>query len=231
MAIWSGWYHDRCGSEPVVISNDGRQLMLRARGAAFAGVDFDVLEPVDGADLPASVRLSNGALCSCTIEWDMPAVMVSGDGETDGVLRCRLELGDPDRSRGGALDCEQFAMTLHVAGLVTATRQPWGIFEEALDDIHRQLPATAYLKMCISCAWSDYSPAGTPLFGGMACFRDAKDAYSCVRSKRAIFEVWNQRTGFVQETFVCPAFQRRGPNAGYRGSFPYVSNAPQRIAE
>jgi hypothetical protein len=220
MVSWSGWYHDRQGSEPIVIDNDGRLLRVSIRSVAFVGADFDALEPVDGVtDVPDSLRMDFGALCSCTIEWDIPVAIVTSGVQADGVLHCELRLGDPGGPHGG-LDAEDLNMTLHGAGPVCTTQQSHGFFEEALDDLHRQLPANTYLKICITCAWSDYSPAGTPLFGGMACFRNAKEAYSRARSKRDIFAVWDQRTGFVQETFLCPEFERRAPNAGYRGSFP-----------
>jgi hypothetical protein len=74
-----------------------------------------------------------------------------------------------------------------------------------------------YLKACINCAFSDYSPCGHGLFGGLACFRDNKQAYLSVQTKRDLFEIWSTMTEFVQETFLCSEFERRAPGAGYRG--------------
>jgi hypothetical protein len=79
------------------------------------------------------------------------------------------------------------------------------------------MPAGTYLKTCINCAFSDYSPSGHGLFGGLACFRDNKTGYRAVRTKRDLFGIWITMTGFVQETFLCPEFERRSPGTGYRG--------------
>ena len=84
-------------------------------------------------------------------------------------------------------------------------------------DLQRQLPAGSYLRACITCAYSDYSPGGNGLFGGLACFRGHKAEYLAVRSKRDLLDIWDKRTGFVQETYLCPEFDRRQPGSGYRG--------------
>jgi hypothetical protein len=221
MVVWSGWYRDRHGSEQITIDNDGQLLTTRIRGVEFAGQDFDSLEPGSGSVGPdASMSLSHGCLCACTMEWDIPVAVVADGVPIDGVLRCRLVLGAPRQSPPGGLDAEELTISLHTAGSVYRTQRPYGFFEFALDDIHRQLPADTYVKACITCAWSDYSPAGGGLFLGLACFRDVKDAYRTVRSKRDIFAIWDRRTEYVQETHLCPAFERRVGDVGYRGPFP-----------
>lgn len=220
MVSWSGWYRDRNGSEPITIDNDGRLLTLRVRGVELAGADFDGLEPVgDGAVAGVPFELSGGSLCSCVIEWEIPLQAVAAGAEVDCVLHCRLVLGDAAGPAGG-VDAEELTVALHAAGSVYATGRSHGFFETALEDVHRLLPADSYVKACIACAWSDYSPGGQPLFGGLACFRGVKDAYRGVKTKRDIFAIWSDRTAFVQETYLCDEFERRGSDAGYRGSFP-----------
>jgi hypothetical protein len=91
-----------------------------------------------------------------------------------------------------------------------------GWFEDELLDLARQLPAGTYLKACINCAFSDYSPYGHGLFGGLACFRNSKQEYRQVKSKGDLFQIWEKNAGFVQETYLCPEFERR-TRAGYRG--------------
>jgi hypothetical protein len=76
-------------------------------------------------------------------------------------------------------------------------------------DVQGQLPPGTHLRVCITCAYSDYSPAGHGLFGGLACFRGNKAEYLAVRSKADLFRVWGTMTGFVQETYLCPEFDRR----------------------
>jgi len=220
MVWWSGWYHDRRGSEPVSIDNDGRLLSVQIRGVEFAGEDFDGLEPVAGGAVTGALfDLSGGSLCSCLIEWDVPLPVVVAGVEVGAVLHCRLLLGAAAAATGG-LDAEELTIALRIGELVYATDRPHGLLETALADVHRRLPADVYVKACIACAWSDYSPAGQPLFGGLACFRGVKDAYRRVKTKQDIFAIWKNRTEYVQETYRCGDFQRRGDGAGYRGSFP-----------
>jgi hypothetical protein len=227
MVSWSGKYQDRHGTEQVRIDNDGRLLTVAIRGVQFAGEDFDALAPIGGR--PASdlaFTLSDGCLCSCVLEWDAPVPVVAGFTETEGLLRCRLILGDPGGPYGG-LTAEELIMALHAATSIYPTERDYGSFEDALEDIHRQLPPDTYVKACITCAWSDYWPAGTGLIGPMACFRGVKDAYRQVRTKRDLFAIWTIRTGDVQETYLCPEFERRRADTGYRGSFP----SPTRLLQ
>ncbi|MBA2544438.1 MAG: hypothetical protein H0V17_32650, partial [Deltaproteobacteria bacterium] len=84
-------------------------------------------------------------------------------------------------------------------------------------DLQQKLPEGGYLRACIGCGLSDYSPIGNGLFGGLACFRETKTAYRAVSTKTGLFAIWDSLTEFVQETYVCPEFERRRPGAGYRG--------------
>ena len=63
----------------------------------------------------------------------------------------------------------------------------------------------------------DVPPEARGLFGGLACFRGCKSEYAQVMTKAALFALWDQRTEFVQETFLCPEFALRRRGAGYRG--------------
>jgi hypothetical protein len=185
------------------------------------------LEPVAGTAVTGDLfDLSGGSLCSCLIEWDIPLPVVVAGIEVVGVLHCRLLPGTAAAATGG-LDAEELTIALRVDESVYATERPHGLFETALADVHRQLPADTYVKACIACAWSEYAPGGQSLFGGLACFRGVKDAYRRVKTKQDIFAIWKNRTAYVQETYRCGDFQRRGRDAGYRGSFPTPAQAVQ----
>jgi hypothetical protein len=204
-----------------LIDNDGDVLGVRIRGVDFAGRDFDSLEPGTGR-LPEDIpfALAQGALCSCTLEWTVPVGVVLGGNVVDGWLECQLRLGDPRSQPPGGIDAEDLAAFLRVGEHRYSTSRAHGYFEDALADIHQQLLPGDYVRTCVACAWSDYFPAGQPLFGGLACFRGNKDAYRRVRNKTDLFQIWNSGTEQVQETHVCGEFERRGADAGYRGTFP-----------
>jgi hypothetical protein len=210
-------YADRFGRESTSIANDGTTLSMVVRGVAFAGSDFDGLEPVAGTDPDrlASFTLQGGCLCSCVIEADIPILVATPGGTEDGLLRARLELGQP--APNGGLDREHLILELRFGGRVFRSSGRSGWFEDEMLDVQNQLPPGDHLRACITCAYSDYSPVGHGLFGGLACFRDHKAEYRAVRSKADLFRIWGTMTGFVQETYLCPQFERRQPGTGYRG--------------
>ena len=219
---WPGRYTDRHGSEDVVFESDGRELIRTTiRGVRFGGSDMDDLGALDGEPREASFAFHHGGLCSCVLEWALPLPVEQDGGVRTGVLHCTLRLGDPRPPRG--LDAETLTVTLRLGDGEYRSGEHHSDFEGALSDIQRRLPERSRIRTCVACAWSDYSPAGGSLMAGLACFRDVKDRYRQVDGKHGphgIFAVWDERTEFVQETWLCEQFERRGPNAGYRGSFP-----------
>ncbi|HEV3436580.1 MAG TPA: DUF6304 family protein [Gemmata sp.] len=210
-------YKDRVGEELTSISNDGKLLSLIVRGVQFQGRDFDSLEPTGELDpaLVSSFTFQNGHLCSCVIEVGMPIPVSTPHGLVEGVLAVHLELGNP--ATNGGIDHEFLTLQLKVEDRITTSKGVSGWFEDEMLDIQRQLPHDTYMKACINCAFSDYFPAGHGLFGGLACFRDNKQGYLSVKTKRDLFCIWKTMTEFVQETYLCPEFERRITGAGYRG--------------
>jgi Family of unknown function (DUF6304) len=208
---------DRWGRFETTLVNDGQSFELVVRGHRFQGATLDGLELVGPpADTSEPPDLNRGDLCSCTIEWIMPVrIAVSGAEPDEMALHARLTLGDP--APNGAIDHVGVVLALHLRGGVIETTRPHGLMEDALLDLLHRLPADARLVSCICCAFSDYHPVGSGFIGTLACFRDAKDAYRTVNSKRDLFQVWPQLSGFVQETFWCPQFEQRQSGAGYRG--------------
>jgi hypothetical protein len=216
-AIYPTKYRDRAGEVVATMTNDGNMLSVVLRGVEFRGGDFDALEPVGGPDPDrlASFTFQHGCLCACEMEVEMPVLVATPRGDLDGRLVARLELGDP--APNGGIDREYLLLRLGFGDRVLASRGWSGWFEDELADLQRQMPEGTYLKACVTCAFSDYSPVGHGLFGGLACFRGNKAGYRAVRSKADLFRVWDTMTGFVQETFLCPEFERRSPGTGYRG--------------
>ena len=209
-------YSDTNGAEKTVIRNDGKTLRMRLRGVDFSGAMFDDFEPEAGTDAAAltSFHISQfNALCGCFIEYDMPMPVVANGAEKKALLHTKIVLGVPT-ARGG-IDREEVRSTLHYEKNEYSGSGRSGWFEDELLEVQNALPAGVYMKACINCAFSDYSPYGHSAFGDMNCFRDNKEVYLQVKSKADIFRV--RITESVQETYLCPEFQRREPGAGYRG--------------
>jgi hypothetical protein len=209
IAVYPATYADAHGAIAAAIENDGHTLRVVLDGVLFTGTDLDGLEPAAPAP---RFTLASGSLCACTLALEMPVGVLTPAGEVAARLGVSLRLGRPD-ARGG-IDEEVVVLTLD--GRLTS-RGASGWFEDELADLARQLPAGHHLRICWGCALSDYSPAGHGLFGGMACFRDRKDAYRAARGKIDLFALLDPTTLGVQETWVCPEFEVRAPGTGYRG--------------
>ncbi|WP_328676946.1 DUF6304 family protein [Streptomyces sp. NBC_00343] len=222
--FWPGRYTDRHGTEVVVFESDGREsIRTTIRGVRFEGDSMDDLGALGGEPPEAPFAFFDGALCSCLLEWEVPlSVAVEGQGVRTAVLDCALRLGDP-AGPGRGLDAETLTTTLRLDGHEYRDAEGHDDFEDALNEVQRRLPPGTRLKACVSCAWSDYHPAGHGLMAGLACFRDAKDLYRQVDGKhgpRGIFTAWQEHTESVQETWLCEEFEDRAGHAGYRGAFP-----------
>ncbi|MFJ7490209.1 DUF6304 family protein [Streptomyces sp. NPDC097727] len=213
---WAGWYRDRQGSDAVILTTDGQQLRLRTRGIDFEGKSFDGLTPVAGTP-PADglFALVDGALGDCVLEWDLPLPVLWDESVHQATLSCLLSLRRPD---------PYLYLELQFGGAAYRSHRAESDFASALATIQRALPPGARLQTCIACAFSDYFPSpGRGLSGGLACFRGAKDAYRGAAGEGDVLDLWDRRTGFVQEIWSCREYESRpdrGAGTGHRGAFP-----------
>lgn len=204
-ARWAGFYTDVRGREPIVIELDGRQLRTQIRGVTFAGDGLNNLAPVTALSGGASFTLYFGTLASCALEWAMSIGIGAPDGTRQGQLGCQLTLGDP-ADRPSAYR-EDLSLWLDYDGGQARTTQAHDTFEGALAELAGELPPGTSLRACISCALSAYPPLhGRDLFGGLACFRDAGPAFLAAKSRPELASVWESRTEFVPEMYLCPKF-------------------------
>lgn len=212
-------YSDRRGVETANMHNDGTTLALVLRGVLFSGRDFDSLEPDKSSEarLLKQFSLVNGSLCECTIQCEMPIPLVVDNGTASSLLVIQVKLGA--QAANGGLDEERVILSLRVGETTYRSTGKGGWFENELLELQKALPNGTYLKACINCGLSDYWPGGNPAFGGMLCFRDCKDHYRKVRGKSDLFKLLEAvaKPMTVQETFLCPQFERRQPGTGYRG--------------
>ncbi len=210
-------FTDAHGTEKTTITNDGSTLRMVLRGVTFEDTLFDSFEPVNNADpsLLAQFDFSGNELCSCRIECEIPIPIVADGKESVGVLHCTIDLGAPCGT--GGFETEVLSIVLNYDGMQYPSRGTSGWFEDELLDIQKTLPPRTFMKACINCLYSDYSPYGHSMFGCMMCFRNLKQEYLKVKSKDDFWSVHDRYERSVQETYVCPEFERRIPGTGYRG--------------
>jgi Family of unknown function (DUF6304) len=213
--IYPAKYRDRFGEEITTIENDGKSLRMILRGIEFKSSMLDDWAVATEISPAGSFPLHHGELCTCVLDLEMPALIIQNSDVLAGVLRVHLELGEP--SANGGLDREELQLELVFNDRSFKSCGKHGWFEDELLEIHRELPPATYLKSCFNCAFSDYNPVGFGLFGCMACFRNSKQEYRSLRGKAAFFELQDQIAEQVQETYLCPEFEKRMPNTGYRG--------------
>ncbi len=219
LACFPATYRDQFGEESTTIQNDGETMRMQVRGVAFIGSDFDAFEPIPTTHSLhlSTFTLDHGSLCACEILCAMPLPVVVEDAIIVGTLRVHLTLGQPRLPPRSGIDEERLLLQFSFNDQTFTSQGLSGWFEDELLDIQRALPTNAHLKACIACAFSDYSPGGHGLFGGLACFRDHKAEYRMVNSKGALFQLWPKMTEYVQETYLCNEFEQRIPGSGYRG--------------
>jgi hypothetical protein len=220
--IWSNpmWtyparYRDAHSDAAMTIQNDGHNLRMVIRGVAFSGSTPDLLEPEDTSDGGlATFSLRENCLDACVIDWEMDIPIMDGTKFMTGKLFVYFELGGPNPPKGLADEIVRLTLTLEDKQYSSSGSSGW--FEDEMLELQRKLPQGVYIKACINCLYSDYSPFGHGVFGDMMCYRNKKEQYLKVRTKGDFFQL-GAAAEDVQETFLCPEFERRIPGTGYRG--------------
>jgi Family of unknown function (DUF6304) len=218
---FEGTYLDAIGSEPVswqIRSSvrpgwDGRyEISTTIRGVEVWGSDFDGLEPVD-RDAATSAGLLNltawGDVGNCILTGHLPCTAeISGQPVPIAVY---FELDLYELAERPVSRPPNLTLSTTVDDTEHVVVDDW--FEDGLLRLSAAL-RPARLRCCVTCLYSDYSPAGHGLMG-MRCHRDAKEAYLRVRSKTDYWPI--PVTEEVPETYLCEQYRPRIPGTGYRG--------------
>lgn len=208
-------YTDREGTITGSMTNDGSEIRINLDGWEFVGTMFDDLEPVEPNGLSQRFRLARGTLCDCEFEFVIPILIDDRSQPVSAEIVVYCELGQ--LTEQGGIDREELRVSLDYDTQKYVSSGKSGYMEDELLEIQKQLPEHLFLKACINCLYSDYSPFGSGAFGCMMCFRNLKQEYLQVKSKADFFHVHDRFERQVQETWLCEEFERRVPNTGYRG--------------
>lgn len=208
-------YRDAHGEEFTTIENNGQELRIVLRDVSFAGPTPDLLEPEDASgERLATFSLCQNCLNACVMEWEMNVLITSVNDCKAAKLLVYFELGNPNPPRGLANEIVRLRLVVDGADYQSSGISGW--FEDEMLDLQRRLPDGLYIKTCMNCLYSDYSPAGHGVFGDMMCFRNKKQEYLKIKGK-AGFWALGEPAEYVQETYLCPEFELRKPRTGYRG--------------
>lgn len=215
-----GSYEDDRGVEPVEWRfvpterygpSDRRfEIHTVIRGIAVWGFDLDGLEPEEEDPDRRKVLSLNAAdeVDQCVLSGDLPCVVAVHGDRRPATVRFTLDL----RDRKPFSAPRNLRLAVDVDGVGYDVVDDW--FEDGLQRLEALLPPDVRLVCCLTCLYSDYSPAGHGVTS-IRCHREAKDQYLAVRSKHDYWPV--PVTEEVPETYLCADYQRRVPGTGYRG--------------
>lgn len=214
---YSTIYRDEIGEVKTTLHNDGELFRMTVRGVTFTSSELDGLEPSIPLDHPQleQFTLANGAICNYEIEFDLSLITVVDTKPVHSNLHVHLTLGTPIPTRG--IESEYLQLRLDCENQSYSSCGEHGWFDDEMSEIEAALPENIYMKCCHTCAFSDYHPAGYGVIGGLCCFRDNKQGYLQAKTKFELLRIWDTRTEFVQETYLCPEYEKRKPGTGYRG--------------
>ncbi|MFN8453820.1 MAG: DUF6304 family protein [Anaerolineae bacterium] len=150
-------YYDQFGEEVTTIENNGSFLRMVVRGVEFESSmldDWEAITPLDATHL-ASFSLRGNELCFYNLNFEIPVFVVVSDKILQAILYVHFELGKPKSN--GAIDREELQLELLVKGQSFKSRGKYGWFEDALREIHEQLPAGMFLRWCPSTTCIDIS--------------------------------------------------------------------------
>ena len=216
MEIYKAKYTDKNGEVETTIRNDWKNLRMNLRDVEFEGHSFDCLEPekVTESSKLETFTFAQDDLCECRIEFNMPIKIIVGEKPIGAELSVQIELG---KSRLGGIDRSDVMLILSYDEKTFQSKGTSEWFEDELLDIQKRLPENHKIKCCFGCEFSDYSVYGHGFFGGMLCYRNIKEDYKKVSDKREFMEIMDKSVESVQETYLCPEFEIRKPERGYRG--------------
>ncbi len=230
-ANYAAQYTDEFGKESVTIFNDGKVLKMSLRGVEFTGHNFHSfsISPTENNSNPKLFNLFVNELCGYIMDCQIPVWLISNYEASQVLLRTHIEYGRPVEGHtslqyadGKTLEVDQqiniemLSLEIDYLGKTykSSGKNLYNSFDEQLAELRDSLPSDMYLKTCWNCAYSDYHPGGSGVFGDLACFRNMKSEYREVKDKRALMLLWGRRAEDVQEVHLCPEFEKRQPKVG-----------------
>ncbi len=209
-------YQDKRGTETVEIKSDGSEMFFTLRNIDFDGPDFDQLtaSEIDNSKFDYEMfQDGSGDITNFKLILTIPIQLFNSETDTIFIenLTARIEVGETTTIKG--LDHELSCLTLNASFGEFKIEKKLEWIEDALIGLQNQLPENIYLKTCLSCKYSNYSPYGNGMFGNIYCFKKLKKELKQVKQKHDLLNLWTAEAVekgdvfSVQETFDCPEHQ------------------------
>lgn len=204
-------YQDKNGTESFYIESDGSDMFFTLRGIDFEGHDFEMLGgAVDHDKFDYDLyEDGSGDLTNFNISLEIPILLFDSNSNSTftETLIAHVEVGkSPTENLKHGLQLSTSFGNFEYTKKIT-----W--MEDDLIALQKELPENIYLKTCLSCKYSNYSPFGNGMFGSIYCFKNLKSKLPHLRDKSDLFNIWTREAMdkgdifSVQETFDCSEHQ------------------------
>jgi hypothetical protein len=177
MRTYLATYQDKRGTEKIKIKSDGSEMFFTLRDIDFDGPDFDQLtaEEIDNAKFDYEMfQDGSGDITNFKLILIIPIQLFNTKTNKTFVenLTTQIEVGETTTIKrlDHALNC--LTLTTSFGEFKVEKKLEW--MEDALILLQNQLPENIYLKTCLSCKYSNYSPFGNGMFGNIYCFKKIK---------------------------------------------------------
>lgn len=216
MRGYKATYKDKRGSENVIIKSDGSLLYTSIRGIELYGADFDQLtaEVIDNNKFDYEMFTNgSGDITNFSLTITFPIQFynsLTNQTFTENLI-ANIVVGKATTIEG--LNHEISSLTLNTSSGIYTINKKLEWMEDALLLLQKQLPVNFYLKTCLSCKYSNYSPFGNSMFGSLYCFKNIREQLTSLNDKTDLLNIWTKEAMDkediveVQETFYCTAHQ------------------------
>lgn len=207
-------YTDKHGTITTTIINDSSWLTMELNGLSFTGTTFVDFEPETPPPLPDRFTLNqHGQLINYKLSCRIPLSTWKGGIQIPGYLLADVVYYEDMNNPYSQLYFQfSFELENDIIGIGKLEQ-----FEGVFEILKGKLSDNIALKACYTCLYSDYSAAGSDVFGSMLCFRNAKETYLKVTNKCEYMDMMDNCDRCVQETYLCEEFTPRTKDVGYRG--------------
>ncbi|WP_103070098.1 DUF6304 family protein [Aquimarina sediminis] len=204
-------YQDKRGTETIDIESDGSDMYFTLRDIEFEGHDFEMLSgEIDETKFDyEKYEDGSGDLTNFKITVNIPIQLFNAQTNKTFTenLTAYIEVGETTTIDGLESEIDCLILTTSFGEFIVKKKLEW--MEDALIALQNQLPENIYLKTCLSCKYSNYSPFGNGMFGGIYCFNKIKEQLVELNGKHDLLDIWTKEAMdkgdifSVQETFDC----------------------------
>lgn len=205
-------YKDKRGTEMIRIKSDGSDMFFTLREIDFEGSDFEMLTASEIDNTKFDYEMfedGSGDITNFKITITIPIQLYNVENDEVFIenLTVYIEVGETITIKGADSEIDCLTLKTPFGAYIVKKKLEW--MEDALIVLQNQLPENIYLKTCLSCKYSNYSPYGNGMYGNIYCFKKLKDELKKIKDKHGLLHLWTpEAVGkgdvfSVQETFDC----------------------------